>query len=182
MFEWNHFSLQANNCFKQGKQMGTFAIYAFVVTGIYIVYLSVVIMMDLFGKKGQKKSDVETFDTADIVSDEESPTVIVETEDGYSSHRPDELLPEGAQDEGYSDDDEQCREEQELPETIDQDDETLLENESEESTAEYMRVLQAQMESAVPSYQDEYVGDDFAVMLAQPMGHKNRILRTIVKC
>ena len=35
--------------------MGAFAIYAFVVTGLYILYMSAVIMKDLFGKKGQKK-------------------------------------------------------------------------------------------------------------------------------
>ena len=54
--------------------MGAFAIYAFVVTGLYILYMSAVIMKDLFGKKGQKKDAAEEFNTADI--GEESSTSI----------------------------------------------------------------------------------------------------------
>ena len=46
--------------------MGAFAIYAFVVTGLYILYMSAVIMKDLFGKKGQKKDAAEEFNTADV--------------------------------------------------------------------------------------------------------------------
>ena len=49
--------------------MGAFAIYAFVVTGLYILYMSAVIMKDLFGKKGQKKDAAEEFNTADIGED-----------------------------------------------------------------------------------------------------------------
>ena len=52
--------------------MKKFEIYAFVVTGLYILYMSAVIMKDLFGKKGQKARPVikETLeDCADISVD-----------------------------------------------------------------------------------------------------------------
>ena len=68
--------------------MNAFAIYAFVVTGLYIVYMAVAILMDLFGKKGQKKDTAEEFNNSDMSGgddDGEGGTLVDETPDGYST-------------------------------------------------------------------------------------------------
>ena len=68
--------------------MSAFAIYAFVVTGLYIVYMAVAILMDLFGKKGQKKDSAEEFNNSDMAGgedDSECGTLVDETPDGYST-------------------------------------------------------------------------------------------------
>lgn len=49
--------------------MNAFAIYAIVLTAIYLVYYAVVVLLDLFGKKSKEKSDVETFNTTGVVGD-----------------------------------------------------------------------------------------------------------------
>ncbi len=69
--------------------MSAFGIWAIILTAIYIIYYAVMISIDLFGKKGQKKDGVEVFDTAGIITDGENdddvevPTQVVETENGY---------------------------------------------------------------------------------------------------
>lgn len=68
--------------------MSTFTIYAFVVTGVYILYIGTMIVIDLFKKKGVKKDDAEVFSTADMNDDQpEQSTVIDETEDGFQIHQ-----------------------------------------------------------------------------------------------
>ena len=59
--------------------MSAFGIWAIILTGIYLIYYPVVIFLDLFGKKGQKKDGVEVFDTgagdeAPVMADEEEET------------------------------------------------------------------------------------------------------------
>ena len=172
--------------------MSTFAIYAFVITGLYIVYMAVAILMDLFGKKGQKKDDSEVFNNSDMSGegDEERSTVVDETDDGYAVHQLGEE-PEIPSDNNADYDDEQRSEEEDNVDDVEQeeqpvdtnpDDEDLLEQESQESQAAYesLKAVQARMDAVQATYQDEYRSDEFAVMMAQPMNQKNRILRQIV--
>ena len=62
------------------------------------------------------------------------------------------------------------------------DDEELLNQESQESQAAYesLKAVQEQMDPVSPHYQDEYRSEDFAVLMAQPMSQKSRILRHYV--
>ncbi len=170
--------------------MSTYAIYAFVVTGLYIVYMAIAIMMDLFGKKGQKKDNSEFFNNSDIGDDvqEEQSTVVDETDDGYAVHHP------GDYPEIPTDDEQeemQMVDPDEDPDTVDQseqpvdanpDDEDLLEQESKESMAEYesLKAVQANMDTVQPFYQEEYNSNEFAVIMAQPIDSQSHILRKIV--
>ena len=55
--------------------MGSFGIYVIVVTFIFVIYYVVMICLDLFGTKGEKKDSVEVIHTGAPVGDiEEAPT------------------------------------------------------------------------------------------------------------
>lgn len=186
---------------KKKEKMGAFAIYAFVVTGLYILYMSAVIMKDLFGKKGQKKEAVEEFNTADV--GEESSTVIDETEDGFHIHQEGEAADDAQQapeeeehpEDHGSDASRQGnarevavpegsvpQEDQEQPVDDNPDDETLLEEESEASQAEYERVIavKKEMQSVKPSYPDEYTSDEFLAKTSIPLSEQSRILCNMI--
>lgn len=165
--------------------MSAFAIYAFVITGLYIVYMAVVIMMDLFGKKGQKKDGAEVFNNDDMGgdNDEEQSTVVDESDEGYVIHQPGEQHDD---DNGGSpvvehENDDVAQEEQPVNENLD--DEAILDQESQESQAFYERVkaVQAKMDPVTPTYQDEYSSSEFAVLMAQPLSNKSKILRSLVQ-
>lgn len=168
--------------------MSAFAIYALVVTGLYLVYLAVVIPMDLFGKKSQTKDSAEEFNNSDLSGgdDSEGGTLVDETPDGYSTRSASDA------DDGVSPDaDDDTSDDEHFDDEVDQkeelvvdspDDEELLNQESEESQAAYesLKAVQEQMDPVSPYYQDEYRSEDFAVMMAQPMSQKSRILRSFV--
>ena len=52
--------------------MGSYFIFALVLTVLYIVYFAVNIIRDLYGKKGTEKIDEEVFDLGPMDSTEES--------------------------------------------------------------------------------------------------------------
>lgn len=181
--------------------MGAFAIYAFVVTGLYILYMSVVIIKDLFGKKGQTKEMAEEFNTADV--GEESSTIIDETEDGFHVHREGDVADEAQQDQreeeqssdegssaGHQDNGRDLSmssgnvpsDDQEQPVDDNPDDETLLEEESEASQAEYERVIAVKNEmlSIKTSYQDQFTHEDYLAKTAQPLSEQSRILSNMI--
>lgn len=76
--------------------MGSFGIYAIVVTFIFVIYYVVMICMDLFGPKGEKKESVEVIRAVASVDNESiSPVRISETGEGkYQIERPGEEEPE----------------------------------------------------------------------------------------
>ncbi len=168
--------------------MSAFAIYAFVVTGLYIVYVAVAILMDLFGKKGQKKDSTEEFNNSDMSGgddDGEGGTLVDETPDGYSTRDANEVdgdlhVVETDEESVTVDDEEVSQEEQVVVDSPD--DEELLSQESQESQVAYesLKAVQEQMDPVSPYYQDEYRSTDFAAMMAQPMSQKSRILRSYV--
>ena len=168
--------------------MSAFVIYAFVVTGIYIVYMSVAILMDLFGKKGQKKDTAEVFNNSDMSGDDddsEGGTLVDETPDGYSTRDANVVDIDSPDDDSDDDsssvaDDEVEQEEQVVDDNPD--DDSLLNHECKESQAYYesLKAVQDQMDPVSPHYQDEYRSSDFAAMMAQPMSQKSRILRSFV--
>ena len=171
--------------------MSTFAIYAFVVTGLYIVYMAVAILMDLFGKKGQKKDSSEVFNNADMEgdADEEHSTIVDETDGGYAIHHEDEEPPVPADDEVpeheevADDEDGDGTVQEEQPVDTNPDDEDLLEEESLESQAAYesLKAVQEKMDSVEPFYQEELRSEEYAFMMAQPISQPSRILRQITK-
>lgn len=61
------------------------------------------------------------------------------------------------------------------------DDEDLLEEESMESQAAYesLKAVQKQMDAVQPTYIEDCQSDDFALIMAQPINTRNRILKTI---
>lgn len=180
--------------------MGTFTIYAFVVTGLYIFYMGAVMMMDIAGDKKKKKAGVEEFSTDGMVGDagEESSTVIDETEDGFRVHvdesddQSGDSTAEGAngvggqetqdvsENEETDDDEEVFQEEQPID---DLDDESPLLQESEESLSafELVKAVQKQdMVGMVPDYSHVYNSKEYAVINRQPIGHLMSIAREII--
>ena len=174
------------------KTMSTFAIYAFVITGLYIAYMAVAIIMDLFGKKGQLKDSTEVINNDDMVrdSDEERSTIVDETDDGYAVHHSGDVLPSPSpspSDEEKATTEKPVSSDEEEPSPLEQpvdpnsDDDALLEQESLDSVAEYERAksVQLQMGAVQPGYQEEYRSEDFAVVMALPINKRSRILKRI---
>ncbi len=63
--------------------MSPFFIFAIVLTVAYLIYYTVVILHDLYGKKGEKKSEEETFEI-DTSEDAEESVEVSESEMGFS--------------------------------------------------------------------------------------------------
>ncbi|MCE9042716.1 MULTISPECIES: hypothetical protein [Bacteroidales] len=63
--------------------MGSYFIFALVLTVLYIVYYAVNIARDLYGKKGTEKTDEEIFDLGPVDATEAS-VVVSENETGFS--------------------------------------------------------------------------------------------------
>ncbi len=142
--------------------MSAFGIWAIILTGIYLIYYPVVIFLDLFGKKGQKKDGVEVFDTgagdeAPVISDEEEEmptTVVMEEEEAPVPQQEEEspqvpLTPEQQQQEQFRE----------------------MKNRIEET-------LQSGGEPVNPSYQQTLDSQTMLLMMNQPMNKKSRIKRT----
>ena len=53
------------------KNMGAFGIFAAILTFVYVIYYAVMISMDLFGNKSQKKDNVEVIASLDNKQNEE---------------------------------------------------------------------------------------------------------------
>jgi len=169
--------------------MNGFVIYAFTITGLYIIYMSVVFILDLFRKTGRKEEVAEEIISSDLAGDEEDDSAVVdESPDGYSVRQGGDsvaAVPEEEPAAPVAGDDEEVPEEryeEEQPVADDPDDEELLEQESLDSRAAYdsLKAVQARMDGIRPSYQEELRSDEFAVMMAQPMTHKSRMLRHFV--
>jgi len=59
--------------------MSAFAIFVLVLTVIYVIYYSVVIMQDLYAKKDAPKSEEEDFDVSQMDNPEEPISILEET-------------------------------------------------------------------------------------------------------
>lgn len=149
--------------------MSVFSIYAIVLTGIYIIYYPVTIMMDLFGKKGQKKDGVEVFNTDDMSDGEEdSGTVVSETADGY--HVGDEEAPEAV--------------EEPAPAVVDEPEPVPVTPADEEQQRDqhlYETLQQEQLNPINVDYQEEYDAASYMVAMQQPLSSKTKIFRQIVE-
>lgn len=63
--------------------MKSFVIFAIVLTVVYVIYYTIVIVQDLYGKPKEEKSDTETFDVSDMADEDES-VAVTENEGGFS--------------------------------------------------------------------------------------------------
>lgn len=63
--------------------MSPFVIFAIVLTVAYLIYYTVVILHDLYGKKGEKKTEEETFEI-DTSDEPEKSVEVSENETGFS--------------------------------------------------------------------------------------------------
>ncbi len=63
--------------------MKSFVIFAVIVTVIYAIYYTVVIMQDLYGKPKDEKTEAESFDVSDMTDEEES-VAVSESDGGFS--------------------------------------------------------------------------------------------------
>ena len=63
--------------------MKSFVIFAIVVTVIYVIYYTVIIVQDLYGKPKDERSQGESFDVSDMTEEEES-IAVRESDGGFS--------------------------------------------------------------------------------------------------
>lgn len=61
--------------------MKSFVIFAIVLTVVYVIYYTIVIVQDLYGKPKEEKSDTETFDVSDMADES---VAVTENEGGFS--------------------------------------------------------------------------------------------------
>ena len=162
--------------------MSAFVIYCIVITGLYLIYMTVVITMDLFGKKGQKKDDLEVFNTSDEESPETQPTAVTETEDGYSLQPADGQPSEDGGIVINGDEEVDPDEDEEEEPVTDPDDDSDLEEEALESMTAYesLKDLSNNFDVVYPFFQEEHDNSTFSFLLAQPLNKESKILRQIV--
>ena len=142
--------------------MSAFGIWAIILTGIYLIYYPVVIALDLFGKKGQKKEGVEVFDTgtgddATVMEDdeEEAPAKVdVDEEEAPAPQQEEEapqvpLTPEQQQEEHF----------RQMKERIED-------------------TLQSGGDPVIPTYQQTVDSETMLLMMSQPLNKKSKIKRT----
>lgn len=153
--------------------MSAFGIWAIILTGCYVVYYPALIFLDLFGMKGQKKDGVEEFDTGSGdagVSDEEeeeTPTVVVDTGNGYRV---------GDEEEQPADEDEEELPNEEAPQVP----LTPEQKQQEEFVALKNRIddqLKQGGETVNPDYQQTLNTETYLMMMNQPLNKKTRIKR-----
>ena len=153
--------------------MSAFGIWASILTGCYVVYYPVLIFLDLFGMKGQKKDGVEEFDTgsgdAGVSSEEEeeTPTVVVDTGNGYRV---------GDEEEQPADEDEDELPNEEAPQVP----LTPEQKQQEEFVALKNRIddqLKQGGETVNPDYQQTLNTETYLMMMNQPLNKKTRIKR-----
>ena len=142
--------------------MSAFGIWAIILTGIYLIYYPVVIFLDLFGKKGQKKDGVEVFDTgtgdeAPVMADEEeeTPTTVVMEEEETPAPQQEEEAPQ-------------------VPLTPEQ----QQQEQFREMKDRIEETLQSGAEPVNPSYQQTVDSETMLLMMNQPLNKKSRIKRT----
>ena len=164
--------------------MSTFTIYAFVVTGVYILYIGTMIVLDLFRKKGVKKDDAEVFNTADMSDDQpEQSTVIDETEDGFQIQKQNQESSEA----------ETGQTAKNIPLTIENpseehqpqeplDDDAILAEEGMQSQAYYnsLKEVQRQMDSVIPTYQKPLRSDVMAAEMSKRIDKQTQIYHEII--
>ena len=164
--------------------MSTFTIYAFVVTGVYILYIGTMIVIDLFRKKGVKKDDAEVFNTADMSDDQpEQSTVIDETEDGFQIQKQNQESSEA----------ESGQTAKNIPLTIENtseahqpreplDDDAILAEEGMQSQAYYnsLKEVQRQMDSVIPTYQKSLRSDVMAAEMSKRIDKQTQIYHEII--
>ena len=73
--------------------MSAFAIFTLVLTVLYVIYYSVIIMQDTYGKKDAPKSDEEEIDVGQM-QDSEEPTSVSESSDVFRIGNDDEAQQE----------------------------------------------------------------------------------------
>ena len=188
--------------------MGAFTIYFFVLTGIYLVYYCVIVLMDLFGKKGKKDGGMETIAVTDAADDDdEQYQVVSEGRNGeFTISRPDD-----GNDDGDDDDRQQYIAEEEAAgydaepsegevadDTVDEYGNAVIPDEEQEGAGvrsgsvvdddeDYEQLFEeskaAAEEAATPVRPNYQYGYDLAtarVALGQPMSQKSKILRSVV--
>lgn len=176
--------------------MGPFAIYFLVVTGIYIAYYTVIITLDLYGKKGVKKDDAEIIavdgkveDTSVAVrelsgggysyepvvphsdtSEEEPVTVPPDSSAGGSS--PGDSAGSG----DHSDDSDDA-----------DDNDELYGEESPEDTSSYYDMLCEIKENAeelsaiIPEVEEEFGSDEYIRIISQPRSKQTKIFNQLLE-
>lgn len=160
--------------------MSVWIIYAIVLTGLYIIYYPVMILLDLFGKKAQKRDGYEVFNTGSeselLDEEEESGVVVSETAEGYSVGGTTLEVEEEEQLEGSEEGQEDPEPAPLIVEPV-----PVIDEAKERDQRLYETLLQEQLNPIKVDYQEEYDAASYLVVSQQPLNSKSRILRTILE-
>ena len=185
--------------------MGAFTIYFFVLTGIYLVYYSIIVLMDLFGKKGKKDADMETIAVTDD-DEEEQYQVVTEgkkgqftisgptVEDTEQENEDQETIDEEISNFSDSKPEGEDIEAEDVAENYDADGETVPDDydparsgfvvDDDDDFSQFFEDAKSAVEDAATPVRPSYnLGYDLAaarVALNQPINKKSKILRSVV--
>ncbi len=157
--------------------MSGYCIYCLVITAAYLIYMTVVIAMDLNGKKGAKKPEAEEFLTGEESSQEEETTAVVEeTEGGYRIGGPNEVVPETDEAETQEEDPDEDKR------VFDENDESDINDENEVNNSDYegMEEVHSEMDSTPKIIQGQMSCAEFSQIACCPMTDECQIERNFV--
>ena len=146
--------------------MKSFLIFAIVVTVIYVIYYTVIIVQDLYGKPKDEKSQSESFDVSDMTEEEES-IAVSESDGGFS-----------VGDNQY----ETAYEEKQLEGTSENDTETK-EDDKPQVLEKIQGMVEKKMEEVKPDYSDPVYAEDLNNIIiargVRPVGRKKVLVKSL---
>ncbi len=146
--------------------MKSFLIFAIIVTVIYVIYYTVIIVQDLYGKPKEEKSQAESFDVSDLTNEEES-IAVSESDGGFS-----------VGDNQY----ETAYEEKQIGDAH-ENDSTVKEEDKPSVLEKINAAVEKNMEEVTPTYSDPVYAEDLnRIIIARgvrPLGRKKVKVETL---
>lgn len=154
--------------------MSAFAIWFFILTGIYLFYYAGTICFDLFVKKqAVKKEDVEVFNTSGIIEDDDDASSVAVHERKSGGHAfGDDFLEEEASAPVSSSSD--------VSDDSGPAANPIQQQEQREDADMVDRMRDAKLNPVPVSFQEEYYLDEYSIVMAGPKTSTSRIFRELV--
>lgn len=160
--------------------MGAFAIFFVCLTFVYILYYTVMILMDIYGKKATKPDGEESFNIGGGAGKEENADQVLEKEDGgYEILGHDENLVVATP---FADSDSVSTSSEELPSSpVEDQDSGEEEQDSDVSAFGHLSAVKEQNTAVIPEYQQECTESEMQrISMENPMDGAHKVFRSII--
>ncbi len=172
--------------------MSAFGIFVIVLTVIYVVYYGVMLAYDQYGVKGQKKNDVEEFESPEETHEvsrrvhENTDGTFTVTEEVPGQEEEDSSAGDDLFDAPPSDDDGGYHDEDIDITTGDAEDSSAGNANSggdkdDDSAYNRLKQIQDDLPTIVPSYEEEYDSLGMLVVMNEPMEAETRVHREVLR-